>query len=562
MLEIGERIHSDMSGKTYVVTWASETITMAEVGFAKTDYEGEIYFIKRLLNMKYPLDSAPGSPAMKAFRREACENHFKKYKELYVRIQHGCGDGACVPIIDYFREGAFYYTVYKKINASSLSLSEISLLSERDKYKLLLRLVQGLMPMHSLGVIHGDLKPENILVQSASDDWKIRLIDMNDCYQSGDPNSPGNVVGTPDYYSPELLKYNTYEFEDEEDSAEISLVKKMAKDLTVKSDIFALGIIFSEFFCGMRPQVKKEGIKYIHEAVIDGGITLNDSIPEILKSLIFDMLNSDYQKRPSLKEVGDRLKMSMIEGGRILKPTISFVDKGDGFILTTINSDNSCPIYYTTDGSDPEIKSQKYTEPFSVKKYTLVKAVCIDGKRKSETESISAWVKTGGIKVKSKAPKILVNGRNVRIVKDPNSPETTKIYYTTDSSKPTTRSLEYKGEFTVNRTVNLIRAIAVEQGFGRMVSDVSESKVYAEKLKGPVIHYKLGKVSMSSEEGMPIYYTLDGSDPNKDSQLYISPFCLPDVNKFIVKAAVFDETNNILSEISTIQRPNTNILKK
>lgn len=67
---------------------------------------------------------------------------------------------------------------------------------------------------------------------------------MNDCYRSGQPNEPGAVVGTPDYYSPELTTYNTYEIEDWEDEDEMEKVQSMAKDLTTRSDVFALGIIF------------------------------------------------------------------------------------------------------------------------------------------------------------------------------------------------------------------------------------------------------------------------------------------------------------------------------
>lgn len=123
MLEIGEKIHSDITGKTYTVTWASDKITQAEVGFASTPADGDAYFIKRLLSMKYPTDSSLGTPKMKEERRKKCDEHFRKYSSLYRSIKAGCGsDGACVPIEDYFREGAFYYTVYRKINASTLSL--------------------------------------------------------------------------------------------------------------------------------------------------------------------------------------------------------------------------------------------------------------------------------------------------------------------------------------------------------------------------------------------------------------------------------------------------------
>lgn len=45
MLAIGETVHSDVTGRTYTITWASDKITQAEVGFAATPIDGEIYFI-------------------------------------------------------------------------------------------------------------------------------------------------------------------------------------------------------------------------------------------------------------------------------------------------------------------------------------------------------------------------------------------------------------------------------------------------------------------------------------------------------------------------------------
>ena len=131
---------------------------------------------------------------------------------------------------------------------------------------------------------------------------------MNDCYRSGQPNEPGAVVGTPDYYSPELTVYNTYEIEDWEDEVEMGKVKKMANDLTPRSDVFALGIIFHEFFTGTRPKILDEDIKYICEAAVANQIEVSSSIPDDLRNLIISMLEPDYNKRPTLNEVGKTKK--------------------------------------------------------------------------------------------------------------------------------------------------------------------------------------------------------------------------------------------------------------
>ena len=562
MLEINERIHSNVSGKTYKITWASDKITQAEVGFASTDEEGEVYFIKRLLSLKFPLDSSPGSESMKAQRREKCERHYRKYSVLYDSIKDGCGEaGACVPILDYFREGPFYYTVYRKINADTLSLDEISHLSKEEKYLLLLRLVQGLMPMHALGIIHGDLKPENILVQKDGASWRIRLIDMNDCYHSGEPNEPGAVVGTPDYYSPELSKYNTYEIEDWEDEKEMAQVHEMANDLTVKSDVFALGIIFCEFFSGERPIITDEDVKYVHEAVLKGAYRLPTVITaDKIAPLINDMLSLDYRKRPSLHQISDTLKR-YIGGDRVSIPSISFVKiDAENYQVTILTDSVSLDIRYTTDGTKPDKMSKKYLDPFLVKKFTTIKAITTDGKRVSEIAEKQAWVKNSP-KIRSKSPKIIVKGRDVSIETDLNSPEGTLIYYTTNGAMPSISSERYYGSFKAAAEVHKIRAIAKEPGESKLVSSVVEANVYKAKALKPIMHYKQGQISIDSPDGFPVYYTEDGTTPSKDSVLYEKPFLLSDTTRFYIRAVCVDDTGS-LSEIEELQRPNPKLLSK
>ena len=380
-MEVNERIKSNVTGRIYTVTWVSDRVAQAEVGFAKTDSEGESFFIKRLLNARYAIPKDGKALTAAAIERnKRADEKYAIYSDLYNSIFNGCGEtGACVPIIDYFREGPFYYTIYRKINASSLTLEQISSLPESEKYRLLLRLVQGLQPMHTLGVIHGDLKPENILVQKDVDSWRIRLIDMNDCYRSGQPNEPGAVVGTPDYYSPELTVYNTYEIEDWEDEVEMGKVKKMANDLTPRSDVFALGIIFHEFFTGTRPKILDEDIKYICEAAVANQIEVSSSIPDDLRNLIISMLEPDYNKRPTLNEVGKSLKSKIVDP-HVTDPKFSIVHlKDDLYRVEILNDNPDVEIFYTLDGTPPSSKSLKYTECLELEKYTFVKAISIKG---------------------------------------------------------------------------------------------------------------------------------------------------------------------------------------
>ena len=555
-MEINENIKSNVTGRTYTVTWVSDVVTMAEVGFAKTDTDGESFFIKRLLNARYAIPKG-GKPLTAAAieRNRKADEKFAIYSDLYRSILNGCGEtGACVPIIDYFREGPFYYTIYRKINAFSLTLEQISSLPESDKYRLLLRLVQGLQPLHTLGIVHGDLKPENILVQKDGEAWKVRLIDMNDCYRSGHPNEPGAVVGTPDYYSPELTTYNTYEVEDWDNEVEMQRVQNMADNLTPRSDVFALGIIFHEFFTGKRPNITDPKIKYICEAALAGNIEVSDSIPTDLRNLIVSMLNPDYRRRPTLNQVGESLRLKLVDS-HVTDPTFSVVHlKDDIFRVEILNDNPGVEIYYTIDGTNPSNKSLRYTGGIDLKKYTMVKAICIKGKRKSNIVSQSAWVKTYHVS-KSKAPKIIVHDKKVKILLDEKSPKDTAIYYTTDGSKPSQSSQVYSEPFIVDNTVELIKAMCLEPGLGVKPSDLVEAKVYKiKKVTPPEIKKVFLKNTfyIVSRNGYDIFYTLDGSTPTEKSMKYIGEFTVVDIDTFHIKAVCI--VDGVSSEVVELKK--------
>ena len=566
MLNVGETIHSSVSGRTYTITWGSPKITQAEVGFASTSSDGEAYFIKRLLSMRYPSDTAKMSERMKTMMRENCNNYYNKYSLLYRQINEGCGPtSACVAIEDYFRDGVFYYTVYRKINADSLSLLEIASLPEQEKYKLLLQLVLGLMPLHSLGVIHGDLKPDNIQIQREGDGWKILLIDMNDCYPVGAPNPPGEVIGTPDYYSPELFKYNTYEIEDPEDEAEMSYVNNMPKGLTTQSDIFALGIIFCEFFSGKRPIISDKDVKYHFEASDKGLIQFPTTLPPKFTALLEKMLKKEHEQRPTITQLGNELK-NLIIGEYFEEPRIhcSKVEGDNTKIKVSFITSPNTETYYTIDGTEPTKGSVKYNTEFIVPKFSVIKAISFNSKgRKSIISEITAWVKTPP-RVTSKSPKIVVEGRKISILQDPKSPEGTILYYTTDGSVPTEKSTRYNLPFEVSPDVAKVRAVAIEPSdstITKTTSLVVEKNVYRLKLSKPVIHYKRGEVSIESLEGASIFYTDNGDEPSRDSKKYEGPFMVSDINRFHITAVCIDDYGE-KSESSEIKRPTSIVMKK
>lgn len=204
-----------------------------------------------------------------------------------------------------------YYKVNEKIDTSSLSPKEISSLP-KDKIITIARSVcHSLGILHNLNIVHGDLKPDNILIKETSrDNYSGKLIDFDDSYFSEEPPKDREcIVGTPEYYSPELADYIT----DEDDEIE-------GNTLTIASDVFTLGIIFTEYFTGEKPITGT--ILPTWKAIEKGNpISFSKSIDPQIEELLRTMMSLKPIERPSVKKIQHMLK-DIKEGKKSCTATI------------------------------------------------------------------------------------------------------------------------------------------------------------------------------------------------------------------------------------------------
>src|SRR5688572_13359925 len=105
------------------------------------------------------------------------------------------------------------------------SLRRIGRFPEDKATDIARQLCAGLAAAHSNGVLHRDLKPANVMLDGAG---KVRLMDFGLA-------TVGTVedvkAGTPAYMAPEQL---------------------LGREVTIRSDIFALGLVLYELFTGRR----------------------------------------------------------------------------------------------------------------------------------------------------------------------------------------------------------------------------------------------------------------------------------------------------------------------
>lgn len=271
---------------------------LSKWSFASKD--GKEYFIKEFLSPKYPLDDSPGSPVTKAKKRESCTIFELRHKKLMAALKgRGTEGGNLVITLDFFRHRTTYYKITSKVDVTSLSVEEISRLPLENRVLILKTCAHSLGILHAEKIVHGDLKPENILIKKTkTNDFTTKLIDFDDSYLSGEaPEAPDEIVGTMNFYSPEVASY----------IMKTGIVS--TSDLTVQSDIFALGLLYSLYLTGKMPLFP---LKYQYPclAVLSGEklSLVKSDLPEPLTTLICQMLEGVPNKRPTITQVFSQLK--------------------------------------------------------------------------------------------------------------------------------------------------------------------------------------------------------------------------------------------------------------
>lgn len=262
---------------------------LSEWSFAERN--GRVYFIKRFLAPTYPDDAAPGSPKTKANKRARCaafEAHHRGIQAAMAPLTSYGGN--LIATLDFFREGAKYYKVTEKVDVAGLEPADVAALPFPTQLVLLKTVAHSLKILHDLNIVHSDLKPSNVLIKRTELGYTTKLIDFDSSYIVGSPPPPDEIVGTMNYYSPELVSYIQHGVG--------------ADQLTEASDIFALGLIYAEYLTGALPAFEPT----YHEAAtaVLNGAQLRlppGRTPAPVIALVDHMLLRDPAARPTVAQV-------------------------------------------------------------------------------------------------------------------------------------------------------------------------------------------------------------------------------------------------------------------
>jgi serine/threonine-protein kinase len=178
-------------------------------------------------------------------------------------------------------KGMRYYAMeYVKGESLDRVMSRRGRMTWEEVIDLGLQLCSALQHAHEAGIVHRDLKPSNLMIL---EDGTLKLTDFGiakdlDVTQLTGLNC---TVGTAAYMSPEQCRGE--------------------KDLTFKSDLYSLGVVFYELITGRKPFVSENSMEmFLHHVhtVPERPSRLALEIPVWLDNLICQLLEKKPEHRP------------------------------------------------------------------------------------------------------------------------------------------------------------------------------------------------------------------------------------------------------------------------
>jgi serine/threonine-protein kinase len=140
------------------------------------------------------------------------------------------------------------------------------------------QICSGLFAAHRQGVIHRDLKPSNIMIDG---DGNARITDFGLASLVEETDTDEHRSGTPAYMSPEQLA---------------------GRELTVKSDLYSLGLVLYEIFTGKRAFEASSLPELLRlrrsDSTPTSPSTINRNLDPVVERVILRCLENDPDRRP------------------------------------------------------------------------------------------------------------------------------------------------------------------------------------------------------------------------------------------------------------------------
>jgi serine/threonine-protein kinase len=139
------------------------------------------------------------------------------------------------------------------------------------------KICAGLAAAHDKGVLHRDLKPANIMIDSQG---RVVIMDFGLAALSDQIQGQEIRAGTPAYMSPEQLA---------------------GREVTVRSDIYSLGLVLFEMFTGKRPFESSTLAEFMQKQYDTSSVSMSSFVKDTdpaVENVVLRCLSPDPKVRP------------------------------------------------------------------------------------------------------------------------------------------------------------------------------------------------------------------------------------------------------------------------
>lgn len=205
-----------------------------------------------------------------------------------VRIVKDLDHPNVMKMYEEYEDSKYLYIVTELIEGGELfdELIRRKKFTEKDCCAIVRQLLEALSYCHANMIVHKDLKPENILLEKKQDIQSIKLIDFGTAQKFDRKKKMTNIIGTPYYVAPEVLRGSYDE----------------------KCDVWSVGVIMFILLSGTPPFNGKDDNE-IMKKVAAGKYEFKadkwKNVSSEAKSLIKKMLVLDTDERISAKDALD-----------------------------------------------------------------------------------------------------------------------------------------------------------------------------------------------------------------------------------------------------------------
>lgn len=209
---------------------------------------------------------------------------FRREAKIQARLNHS----NIAHLYSFFKDGDSFYIVMEFVDGTPFS--KLLPMPWPQAVVMFLEILEGLEYAHSLGVLHRDLKPDNIM---AGPRGEVKIMDFGIAHVLGSVRETReqSLVGTLQYICPELIN---------------------SKEISPRSDIYALGILLFEFISGKLPFTADNDFALLHQHLEKEPpllSTVAPDAPKFLDDAIFKAMRKAPEDRfASCQEMADFLR--------------------------------------------------------------------------------------------------------------------------------------------------------------------------------------------------------------------------------------------------------------